>query len=256
MTGVLGVDGCRGGWVGALVDGERRHLAPVRRHRRGARAAGGRDRRRHAGRPAAPSGGASATCCAKAALGRAHSAGVPGPAPRGARRRDVRRGGPPAPRADRRARHVRADLAPGPEDPRGRRGGRRPAGWSRCTPSSASPSWPAPGRWCRRRPRPAGRRGWRCCAAGCRAWTTVPYGDDGLDALAAAWSARAMAGRPGPDAARAPAARRAGPADADRDLTRRRPAAVVRPSTAPRSRARRCSGASSSAARGAGRSGD
>ena len=42
---------------------------------------------------------------------------------------------------------------------------------------------------------PGGAAG-ACCADGCRAWTRCRSGDDGLDALAAAWSARRwLAGR-------------------------------------------------------------
>ena len=63
-------------------------------------------------------------------------------------------------------------------------------GSSRCTPSSASPSWPAPGRWCRSARRTAVPSGWRSGPMAARRLDGVPTGDDALDALAAAWSAQ------------------------------------------------------------------
>jgi predicted RNase H-like nuclease len=138
VTRVLGVDGCPGGWVGALVEDER-----VAWHR-------------FADMDAAFELGAEV-------IGLDMPVGLPDHARR------------------------ECDVAPRAQDPRGRR--RATHAWSRCIPSSAWLSWAVPGHWSRRT---AAGRAARVTVL--QAWLPdlgdLPAGDDGLDALAVAWSAQ------------------------------------------------------------------
>ena len=223
MTGVLGVDGCRGGWVGALVDGDAR--APGT----GSPTSGRRSRCRWTRSPSTcrsacrPSGRRDCDLLAKAALGRAHSRVFLAP-PRGVlsagsydeagRLHRELTGGlgmsvqtwhlvPKIREVDAVADDPRL-VEVHPELSLAELAGTGPLVSKKTAAGRAA--------------RLAVLRGW------------LPGLDDGAERRRRAGRAgggvvgAAMAGRAGPDAARAPAVRRAGPPDADRDLTAERQA--------------------------------